>query len=140
MSGYMNEKQKEYILRNWDKYNLGLKNKNEMIKLLNILEAHGETLDDLHNANYEFCDIVNLGHTWETDADIVESLFDFNSFLTETEFIDFMLTRIEETKADYLADDFTLDDVSDFFKDEAFDKSDCEIQKTSDGYVYIIHC
>ena len=39
---------KEYILSQWGKYNI-VDSRDEMIALLNILDAHGENLDTMHD-------------------------------------------------------------------------------------------
>ena len=44
----MNEKMKRYILSNWKEYDL-VDSEEEMLKVLNILEAHDENLDSLHD-------------------------------------------------------------------------------------------
>lgn len=118
----MNEKQKQYILSNWYKYNL-VDTREDMLALLNILEANGENLDTLHDAEYtrEFCDIwsENLGDGRE----IVRKLFSFHQFYkTYEEMMNLFKECAEE-------DDVSLEC---FMGDE-------DIRKTSDGYVRKLH-
>ena len=121
---------KDYILNHWSEYNLGLKSRQEMLALLNILQANDETLDSLHdvclNGFMEFADIIGR---WESDADVVQSLYQFNDFFTESEFIDFILEQIEEIRADgedpaEVIGEWTNGNTGDIF-----------IIRTEDGYV-----
>lgn len=75
------------IADNYKKYNL-VDTKEDMIALLNILEAHKETLDSLHNAEDSFCSIYG---NWKSDRDVVNALFEYNAFYTsEKEFFQTM--------------------------------------------------
>lgn len=130
----MNEKQKAYIMKNWNEYNLGLKDENEMLALLNILESHGETLDGLHDAESIICGIVSQ---YDNDAEKVEAIFEYNTFFTESDFIDWMIERTESLKEDYTGNPA---DAIEFLREEANDEQDSVITKTSDGYVFTVYC
>ncbi len=121
---------KDYILSHWDEYNL-VDTKEEMLGLLNILQACGENLDSLHdvccNGYSVFADIVG---TWDGDRDVVSSLYQFNSFFTESEFIDYMLDRIEDIKYE---EGEPAEEVRSWTYDE--EPSDTKVVRTEDGYV-----
>ncbi len=122
---------KNYILDNWNSYNL-VDSREEMVSLLNILQACGENLDTLHdvccNGYTMFADIVG---TFEDDRDVVKALYEFNSFYTEGEFIDYMLDRIEDLKYDEYED--IASEIHSWTYDDEF--SDTKVEKTEDGYV-----
>ena len=115
----MNDKQKAYILRNWKAYDI-VDTKEEMIKLLNILEAHGENLDTFHKATSGFCGIYG---EFANDRDTVKTLFEFDCFYKDRE----EMHRIcqEEAKSN----DMTLE--------EYLDGED--IRETSDGLVRVLY-
>ena len=71
-----------YAVLNWEKYNL-CDTKDDFIRLMNILEAHGENLDTLHECSDIFCGIVfsNI----ETDRFVVQALFDYNIVYSDYE-------------------------------------------------------
>ena len=121
---------KDYILSHWDEYNL-VDTKEEMLGLLNILQACGENLDSLHdvccNGYSVFADIVG---TWDGDRDVVSSLYQFISFFTESEFIDYMLDRIEDIKYE---EGEPAEEVRSWTYDE--EPSDTKVVRTEDGYV-----
>lgn len=131
----MNKKVKEYILKHYKEYNLinskcePMKNEKEMLVLLNILEAHDETLDGLHDAAFngytEFCGIVG---TFENDIDTCHALYDFNVFFeTEEELFHFAKEQVESIYSD--EDNMTSEK---YLADE-------DIRKTSDGYVLVLY-
>ena len=121
---------KEYLIAHWESYGVA-ETKEEFIGLLNILQACGENLDSLHsvfvNGGSEFCDICHNG-CWNSDRELVESLYEFNTFFTEREFTDTILDRREDydTAEEYVED----------IRLEAEDgEGDTQILKTDDGYV-----
>ena len=127
---------KAYTVRNWASYGL-TDTKKDFIALLNILQACGENLDSLHDAYFnginEFCDILHNG-CWESDRAVADALFEFCSFYTEQEFIDWLL----EKREDY-------DDPGEYVEDMRVDASDdifndVQIIRTEDGYVRRIWC
>ncbi len=124
---------KSYILANWEKYNV-VDTKEEFIALLNCLQACGESLDSLHNAVFngyeEFIDCIRDGG-WESDRDLVDTVFYFCRFFTEQEFIDYILDKREnyDTQEEYV--EAIRCEASD--ADEDF--SDTQITKTDDGYI-----
>lgn len=104
----MNNKQKEYILDNYNNY--GLCNDHgkpitraDMLALLNILEVNGETLDS-------------------------NALLAHHIFLTNDAFIDWILEQIQEDKEN--GEDYTQ-----HIHDMTYGESDTQIYKTNDGYV-----
>ena len=137
--GYVNQEDikpitaKAYKVSNWDKYKVA-KSQQEFISLLNILQACDETLDSLHSAYFNgydiFADIYREGG-WGSDREIVESLYEFCKFFTESEFIDYILEQRDnyESEAEYV--DAMKEDAS----DEPGKYSDTQITKTDAGYV-----
>lgn len=120
----MNEKIKQYQLNNWKKYNL-VDTKEDFIKLLNILEAHNENLDSLHDVVFngydEFCGIYG---SFEDDKETTNTLLDYHRFFkTEEEFKKFVLEECEEMDITY----------NEYIEDE-------DIRKTEDGFIQVIYC
>ena len=144
MAGYMRQEEirpiaaKEYLLSHWKEYDVA-DTKEEFAALLNILQACGESLDSLHDVYFhgknEFCDILHNG-CWESDRDIAQTLFEFCTFYTEHEFIDWILERREDydDMAEY-AEDMRLEAT-----DDISGNNDVQITKTDDGYVRRIWC
>lgn len=140
---------KAYILANYDKYGIMVSDsfrfdpekarpltRQEMLGLLNILDAHGENLDSFHDASFNgadfFCEIYG---SFEDDNDTYNALMQFNQFFTDEEFIDWMLEHIEDEIDNY----GNYEDAMEFIKDVAFDNAcDESIIKTEDGYVIIV--
>ena len=129
---------KEHMLNNWDKYDL-TDTKEDFVALLNILQACGENLENLHdtflNGKDEFCDIYH-NDCWNNDREIAETLFEFCSFFTESEFIDLILER----KEDYENDEEYVQDMFREATDNIDGNNDVQISKTDDGYVRRIWC
>ena len=131
----MNTKQKEYILKHYKKYNLinsklkPMNSKKDMIKLLNILEAHDKTLDDLHDTQFngytEFCGIVG---TFKNDYDTCKALYDFNVFFESLE----ELHKFAEEQIEGTYNEDEQMSVEEYLADE-------DIRKTSDGYVLVLY-
>lgn len=67
-----------HIIQNYAAYDLGLNSPEEMLTLLNILEAHGETLEDI--VNFTSHAIDNIFKSDITRKDIVEALMECNVF------------------------------------------------------------
>lgn len=125
----------DYIIKNYKKYNMSaVKNEEEMKMLLNILEAHGETLESMHDfvcdeENSMFCNIFfercEYGKYIEITMDAVaEAIFISNSFY--------------ETKEKYLE---TMETFS-YTREEAEERlraelKNGEIKETRNGFVYV---
>ena len=129
------DKVKQYILDNYNKYGIEWANGDEwtradMNALLNILEAHGETLDSMHdaviNGDSEFCYIWFSRGYADSDSYMVNALFEYNVFIPRDEFADFMVNEYEN------AVECGFDSFNDYFEFE-------DIHETSDGYVNILH-
>lgn len=125
---------KAYLLENWQKYDL-VDPKEDFIALLNILQACGESIDSLHNVVFngieEFIDCINSHGGWETDRDLVDTLFYFCRFFTEQEFIDYILDRRE----DYATQEEYVEAIRREASDADEDFADTQITRTDDGYV-----
>lgn len=109
-----------YAVANWSEYDL-VDTKEQFIALMNILEAHGENLDSLHNCEDEFCGIIfsNPG----TDRDIVRGLFEYNSFFpSKAEFVSCMKENAE-------SDDMTFDE----------ELESCDLHYEMTGIVNVLH-
>ena len=72
------EKTYNHIAQNYAAYELELNSPEEMLTLLNILEAHGESLEDI--ANYTSHAIDNIFNSDITRKDIVQALMECNVF------------------------------------------------------------
>lgn len=128
-----------YMLKHWKEYNL-TDTKEDFIALLNILEAHGETIDSLHHAvfncydffcDYWFCDVQN-------DRDAVEVIFNFNRFIDNVEDLkEFLYEELQDLRDD---DYFTREEQDRIFKEDYCDDEnpDSIITKTRDGYVHSV--
>lgn len=135
------DKQREYILNNWEKYDL-TDTKEEFVELLNCLEAVGETIDSLHDAGFnhydEFMDIVSL-NGFENDRDVVEAVFAFCHFFTLEDFKGYLYEQLEEAKQDEENETNEIYKgmyLEMFYEDHFTDNNpDCQIIKTTDGYV-----
>lgn len=132
----MNNKQKEYILDNYNNY--GLCNDHgkpitraDMLALLNILEVNGETLDSLHDVALcggdEFCCIYNLSG-YENDSAVYNALMAHHIYLSNNDFIDWILEQIQEDKEEG-------EDYAQHIHDYTYGNSDTQIYKTAHGYV-----
>lgn len=124
---------KQWVVSHWNQYGINLKNSDEMIALLNILQANGENLDTMHNCvcngHREFMDIFHNGHGWDSDQELYESILDFNHFFTESEFIEWILRRMIDLKED------GYDDPVEEIREWTEGNGDTQIEKTEDGYV-----
>lgn len=128
----------DYILKHWRDYDL-TDTEADFIALLNILEAHGENIDSLHNAvinGHEFfCDYW-LRDVY-TDREAVNVIFNFNTFLSVEELKGLLYESLAELRAD---DDNTREEQDEIFRDEFCDdgNADSIITKTRDGYVHSV--
>jgi len=70
------------IAQNYAAYDIGLNSPEEMLVLLNILEAHGETLEDVANfTSHALDNVINDVYSPDvTRKDIVETLMECNVF------------------------------------------------------------
>jgi hypothetical protein len=127
---------KKWTLDHYDQYGLGLKDRSEMVALLNILQAADETLESLHecvfNGHREFMDIFHSDYRgWESDMDLYKTILEFNRFYTEREFIEYMLERWADLKEDGYEDPAA--EIHTWTYDGEI--SDTKVYKTEDGYV-----
>lgn len=134
------DKQREYILNNWQAYDL-TDTKEEFIALLNCLEAVGETIDSLHDAGFnhydEFIDVICLDG-FEDDRAVVEAVFEFCTFFTLEDFKGYLYEQLDDAKYwDEREDEqFKGMNIEMFYRDHFTDDNpDCQIFKTTDGYV-----
>lgn len=123
---------KEYALQHFDKYGLSDYQgkpitQADMLALLNILESQDETLDTLHAAvisGYDEYMHIWHGGSFESDTELYHIIIENFSFLTDAQFIDYML----ELWADFEHDtDYII-------------FHDMYVYKTSDGYVIDNRC
>ncbi len=94
---------KNYTLKNWATYGItSIKSQEEFLALLNILQSHELTLEDMHscvvNGHRDFMNFMNY-QGWSTMDDLYEAILSFNSFYTEKEFIDWMC-ELQSTLSD----------------------------------------
>lgn len=122
---------RKYAIENWKQYNLGLNGKDEMLSLVNILEAYGETLDSLHaydpqGGRNAFCNIYMS--RVKTDAEIARVLLDEHIFYPNgIDNLDFQSAWKDRLNEGY---------EEDFF---AFSKKEF-IHITEDGIVWSLAC
>ena len=124
---------KDYILKNWKKFSddLGVKSERELLELLNIFQAGDTCLENVYegwqNGETEFLDIFIEA---DSGAELIEGIRSHNAFYTESEFIDYMLERIDELISDG-------EDPAEVVKEWTYEEeiSDTKIFKTEDGYV-----
>ena len=148
MAGYVSQSEikpimaKQYMLENWDKYDV-VDSKKEMLELLNILQAVDETLESMHdvveNGERKFCDAFN-DHGWSSMRELKEMLFYFDTFYTDEEFIDYIMDRYNEYKEDEedlnkYPDLEACERIRCLTSDDPKDFCDTQISKTEDGYV-----
>ena len=128
---------KEYAIQHFDKYGLSdFQGKPitqaDMLALLNILESQDVTLEDMHNVVLNGEDtFLGIWHTgplysspFENDTELYHLIIENFSFLTDTQFIDYIL----DLWTDYEHDtDFII-------------FNDMHVYKTSDGYVIDNRC
>lgn len=122
---------KEYSVTHFAGYPFGMKDAGEMIALLNILQANGETLDSMHNAVFNgYGSFMDIFGRWDTDRELYEAVLQFNTFFTESEFIDWMLERVSDMEYDGT-------DPAEEVRTWTYDNepSDTKIVRTEDGYV-----
>ena len=134
---------KEWMLKNWDKYEMprNIKTRDEFLGLLNILQSHNLTLEDMHNCVFnghdEFMYFWNHGG-WETMDDLCHAVFEYNMFMTDEEFIEWILEQ-HTTELDYDGYDDPTDEIRQWTFGENFmfegHPTDTMIRKTEDGYV-----
>ncbi len=123
---------KKYIVDHFFQYPFGMKKKEDMIALLNILQANGENLDSMHDVVFEGLDsFMDIFGRWNTDKELYETVLEFNTFFTEREFIDWILERMVELKEDGFDD--PVEELR-TWTDES-EASDTKIIRTEDGYV-----
>ena len=130
---------KKWMVDHFRNYGIGLESKEEMISLLNILQAHDECLETFHdcvvNNDCEFAGIIhNTSGGWESDNALYHSLLDFNTFYTEDEFISFMCETIKWMKEENR--DYAEEIYSWTYEGEA---TDTVVSKTEDGYVVTVY-
>ena len=121
----MNDKMKNYILSHWNQYNM-VDSREEMVKVLNILEAHNENLDTMHDivmGNTEWLCGIWMTSNPQTDREVKEILYDFNCFYRTME-------EMRESVRE-MAEDCEMT-VDEFLETE-------DIRKTSDGFVRILY-
>ena len=123
---------KEYILDAYKEYPFGMKKKKDMLALLNILQANGETLDSMHEVVFKGKDrFMDIYGGWDTDAELYKAVLAFNQFFTEKEFIRWILRRMIELKEDGFDD--PAEEIRTWTDEN--EASDTMVIKTEDGYV-----
>ena len=123
----------DYIVKNWDKYGIeALKSKQDMVELLNILQANEENLDTMHDVVINgtqdgfFCSIYG---EWDTDTEIVETLQDLHIFFATREDLEkHIIIRLEDN-----GEEVTADTINEEIESE-------DIRQTRDGYVLKVWC
>lgn len=117
---------KEHILDNWRRYNV-VDSKEEMVALLNILEAHDEDLDTMHDVymgNTDTCCGIWFNFGVKNDRETVRSIFENNIFYSS---YDAMMQCYKED-ANFL--EITVEQIIEWEN----------YKKTSDGYVRFVAC
>ena len=132
-----NSKKRAFIIDNWRAYNL-TDTRREFIALLNILDAHGETVDSLHDVctGGLFCGIFYNGEI-ESDRDVVEGLFLNNEFYTPESFPAFVNGVIEDSCYEGDTPAETAEKVREILNDG---DGSAIVTRTTDGYVVSVFC
>lgn len=124
----MNDKIKNYVLSHWNQYNM-VDSQEEMVEVLNILEAHDENLDTLHDVvmgNTKWlCGIWINSHP-QTDREVKDILYEYNIFYRTYEEL-----KNSECLKEY-AENFEMDI-------EEYCEKYADIRKTSDGFVRVLY-
>ena len=123
----------DYIVKNWNNYGIeALKSKQDMVELLNILQANEENLDTMHDVVINgtkdgfFCSIYG---EWYTDTEIVETLQSLHLFFPSMEALqEYIAIRVEE-----YGEEVTADTINEEIEAE-------DIRRTRDGYVLKVWC
>lgn len=111
---------KDYIVRNFNKYGIrGIKSADDMIELLNILQAHDETLESFHGGHSEFCGIFG---DMPDDNETYKALIEFNCFYRTLE----EYLEIARENAEY--DGLTIEEYTEYET----------LYQTEDGYVLFL--
>lgn len=135
---YTDNAVKAHILANWDKYGIAkLKSQWDMLKLLNILDVYGETLDSFHNValngEREFCEIV-FSEAPVSDDETYSALMDNNVFYrTWQEVLDMIQDNDDE-------EDINAAGGIDAYTQKQIAEKWLDIRKAEDGYVYVMWC
>ena len=120
----MNDKQKQFFLNSWQQYNI-VDSREQMLALLNILEAHGENLDTMHDiymGNSDFCCSIFYNMGVSSDRETVQAIFEHNVFYTS---YDAMIAAYQEAADE---EETTLEEYMEYE----------DIRKTTDGYVRVL--
>ncbi len=112
---------KNWILSNWNQYGIkSIKSKDDMVRLLNILEANNQCFDDFHDASFngfdEFCGIFG---SFEDDDATYNTLDQFHLFFTDMESLNKWANEMCEEEEESILSFLSSQDI----------------RKTSDGYV-----
>ena len=104
----------------------------EYIELLNILEANEETIESFYkvvNNDGVYCGTYSRNTCFKSSSEVYESLIAHFQFMTESDFIEWIMSEIQECiEADI--------DYSKLIYDYTYGTTyDTKIFKTKDGYV-----
>jgi hypothetical protein len=103
----------------------------QYIELLDILQANGETIESFYevaNNTNEFCGIYKMSGCYEDNTEVYNALMEHHIFLSDNEFIDWILEKIQEDKEEG-------EDYAQHIHDYTYGNSDTQIYKTAHGYV-----
>ena len=115
---------KEYILNHWQQYDI-VDSKEQMLALLNILEAHNETLDSVHDVymgNTEFCCSIYYNMGVSNDRETVQAILDHNIFYVSYDAL------VEACEEDAAENSVTVEEYI------AYE----DIRETTDGFVRVL--
>ena len=130
---------KQWMLDHWDMYDIGMKSRQQMLELLNILQANGTCFENVYEEwqnSSGYTNILGYCGTWNTPEELFKTIMDTNSFFTEEEFIDFMIEMYQNLKED------GFDDPAEEIRNWTYEglPTDTVIWKTEDGYVRRVYC
>ena len=103
----------------------------QYIELLDILQANSETIESFYevaNNTNEFCGIYKMSGCYEDNTEVYNALMEHHIFLSDNEFIDWILEKIQEDKEEG-------EDYAQHIHDYTYGNSDTQIYKTAHGYV-----
>ena len=129
---------KNYCMEHFKDYPFEMKDKSEMLALLNILQASGENLDTMHNVICNGYDtFMDIFGKWDSDLDLYKTILEYNTFFTEDEYKEFIKIKMVDLK-ELEGIDNPEEEIRTWLDETS--PSDTKIIKTEDGYVLRVWC
>lgn len=127
----------DFLIDNWRAYNV-VSSQADFIALINILEAHGESLENLRDVieGDIFCGIF-YNHPVENDRDAARVLLANNTFYTPETFPEYIRDIVDNCEFSHMTKEETA-----AYLHEVLNEGDGTtfITRTADGYVVSVFC